>query len=89
MWLNGWKALTDRRILTDDENVSGKDNFDGFRGHFHDQAVLTNLLVSMVSLSLNRIRLEITLSVMLIIGMREMKRVGSTWEDPLSPSCCN
>ena len=34
---------TDRRILTDDENVSGKDNFDGFRGHFHDQAVLTNL----------------------------------------------
>ena len=33
----------DRRILTDDENVSGKDNFDGFRGHFHDQAVLTNL----------------------------------------------
>ena len=39
-WL---EACTDRRILTDDENVSGKENFDGFRGHFHDQAVLTNL----------------------------------------------
>ena len=86
---NGWNLTLDRRILTDDENVSGKDNFDGFRGHFHDQAVLTNLSLYGLSVSLNRIRLEITLSVMLIIGMREMKRVGSTWEDPLSPSCCN
>lgn len=41
-WLEYCK---DRRIISDDENVSGKENLSGFRGHFHDQSILTNLAV--------------------------------------------
>lgn len=35
----------DRRILTDDPNTSGLDNFPGFQDHRHDQSVLTNLFI--------------------------------------------
>jgi hypothetical protein len=41
-WLEYCK---DRRIISDDENVSGKENFPSFREHHHDQSILTNLAV--------------------------------------------
>jgi len=41
-WL---EYCTDRRILTDDPNVSGEENFVGFQEHRRDQSILTNLAV--------------------------------------------
>jgi hypothetical protein len=41
-WL---EYCTDRRILTDDPNVSGEENFKGFQEHRRDQSILTNLAV--------------------------------------------
>ena len=41
-WL---EYCTDRRILTDDDNVSGKENFETFQEHRRDQSILTNLAV--------------------------------------------
>ena len=39
-----WLAyLTDRRIVSDDPNVMGKDNPKSFRDHRHDQSVLSLL----------------------------------------------
>lgn len=35
----------DRRIISDDPNVCGKDNFPSFREHRWDQSILTNLAV--------------------------------------------
>lgn len=39
-WL---KYCIDRRIISDDDNVSGKDNFPTFQNHRWDQSVLTNI----------------------------------------------
>jgi len=41
-WL---KYCTDRRILTDDDNVSGEEDFPTFQHHRRDQSILTNLAV--------------------------------------------
>tara|TARA_R100001015_G_C4630648_1_gene192461 strand:- start:745 stop:1512 length:768 start_codon:yes stop_codon:yes gene_type:complete len=41
-WL---KFASDRRIVSDDENVCGKDNFPTFKEHRWDQSILTNLAV--------------------------------------------
>lgn len=41
-WLH---YCSDRRILSDGENVSGKDNFSSFKNHRRDQSILTNLAV--------------------------------------------
>ena len=41
-WL---KYCSDRRIISDDENVCGEDNFPSFKAHRWDQSVLTNLAV--------------------------------------------
>jgi len=35
----------DRRIISDDENVCGKDNFPSFQEHRWDQSILTNLAI--------------------------------------------
>ena len=35
----------DRRILTDDPNTCGLENFQGFQDHRHDQSVLSNVLI--------------------------------------------
>jgi hypothetical protein len=44
--LNEWlKYCRDPRILTDDPNLCGMPNFPEFRGHRHDQSVLTNLSI--------------------------------------------
>lgn len=44
--LSEWlKYCTDRRIISDDPNVSGKDNFPSFKEHRRDQSILTNLAV--------------------------------------------
>lgn len=44
--LNEWlHYCLDERILTDIQNVSGKDNFPSFQDHRHDQSILTNLVV--------------------------------------------
>ena len=34
---------TDRRIVSDDKNVMGKENFDGFEGNRHDQSIFSLL----------------------------------------------
>jgi hypothetical protein len=39
------KYCTDRRIISDDPNVSEKDNFPSFKEHRRDQSILTNLAV--------------------------------------------
>ena len=80
--MNGWK-LHRPKDFTDDENVSGgKENFDGFRGHFHDQAVLTNSGACKYGLSaVPQQDQDQTLPLCNVtIGMRGMKRVGSTWK---------
>lgn len=41
-WLN---YCCDRRIISDDPNVSGKENFSTFKNHRWDQSVLTNIAV--------------------------------------------
>jgi hypothetical protein len=42
--LDEWsRYCTDRRILSDDQNVCGLPNFPEFRDHRHDQSILTNL----------------------------------------------
>lgn len=33
----------DSRIITDDKNIFGLDNYPGFRGHRHDQTILSLL----------------------------------------------
>lgn len=44
--LSEWlKYCSDRRIISDDPNVGGKDNFPTFKEHRRDQSVLTNLAV--------------------------------------------
>ena len=35
----------DRRIISDDDNVGGKDNFPSFQEHRWDQSILTNLAI--------------------------------------------
>ena len=43
-FLKQWQALnTDPRLITDQDNTLGQDNFDGFVRHCHDQATLTLL----------------------------------------------
>ena len=43
-FLNEWQRyLRDPRIVTDDANICGQPNFPEFRGHRHDQSVLTIL----------------------------------------------
>ncbi len=37
------KYAEDSRIITDDENTCGKDNYEGFIEHRHDQSILSNL----------------------------------------------
>lgn len=44
--LNEWlKYCRDPRIITDDLNMCGQPNFPEFRGHRHDQSILTNLSI--------------------------------------------
>ena len=43
-FLENWQKLnTDHRLITDQENTLGLDNYDGFVRHCHDQATLTLL----------------------------------------------
>ena len=45
-FLKEWiKYASDSRVVTDEANVSGLDNFPGFQDHRHDQSILTNLSV--------------------------------------------
>lgn len=41
-WL---RYCQDRRIISDDDNISGKENFSTFKEHRRDQSVLTNLAI--------------------------------------------
>jgi hypothetical protein len=41
-WLN---YCTDIRIISDEPNVCGKPNYNGFNDHRHDQSILTNLQI--------------------------------------------
>lgn len=44
--LNGWLMFAkNSAILTDDENICGKPNLDGFKDHRHDQSILTNIYI--------------------------------------------
>jgi hypothetical protein len=41
-----WLAYCENKnILTDEPNICGKDNLDGFSDHRHDQSVLSNLVI--------------------------------------------
>lgn len=43
-FLNEWQSyILDERIVTDNENVCGKENYEGFRGNRHDQTALSLL----------------------------------------------
>lgn len=44
--VNEWlEFCKDRRIVSDDDNVCGKENFPSFKSHRRDQSILTNLAI--------------------------------------------
>ena len=49
----------DKRILTDDPNESGIENYPGFRGHRHDQSILSLLVKKYGLVNANKANVEL------------------------------
>ena len=51
----------DKRIITDDPNELGYNNYEGFRDHRHDQSILSLLTKKYVQVNANKTNLNLTL----------------------------
>ena len=75
----------DKRIITDDANELGVDNYEGFRDHRHDQSILSLLIKKYGQVNANRTNLDLELvkkyeEVMPTVFCHYRGRRGSDYE---------